>query len=128
MSRTNQKKTPAAFIGGTAGVGGRKLMKTSSGNPRTRKARLQLVGACLLDSAYTWHIPASIHFSEYGAMTILLIQRGCGLEAITSHLEAVGIVDAHSLLRGALGAIPDGVELKLIFWNAVRVLAAGVAA
>jgi len=103
-------------------------MKTSSGDPRTRKARLQLVGACLLDSAYTWYIPASIHFSEYGAMTILLIQRGCGLEAITMHLEAVGIVDAHCLLRSALAAIPDSVELRQIFWNAVSVLADGVAA
>lgn len=88
----------------------------------TDKARLHLLGVCLLDSVYAWHIPASIHLSEYGAMTIMLIQRGMGLDAITRHLEAVGIADAHNLLFSALGAVPDGVGYGKVFWKSVRVL------
>lgn len=88
----------------------------------TDKARLHLLGICLLDSVYAWHIPASIHLSEYGAMTIMLIQRGMGLEAITGHLEAVGITEPHQLLFSALGSIPDGVNHGYIFWQAVNIL------
>ncbi|RLL52188.1 hypothetical protein D8Y20_07870 [Mariprofundus sp. EBB-1] len=57
----------------------------------TDRARLHLLGVCLIDSVYACHIPATVHLSEYGAMTIMLIQRGLGLNAITRHLEAVGI-------------------------------------
>ena len=93
----------------------------------TDKARLHLLGVCLLDSVYAWHIPASIHLSEYGAMTIMLIQRGMGLDAITGHLEAVGIAEAHKLLFSALGSIPDGANYAKVFWQSVAVLTEGVA-
>jgi len=93
----------------------------------TDKARLHLLGVCLLDSVYAWHLPASIHLSEYGAMTIMLIQRGVGIEAITRHLEAVGMTEPHQLLFSALGSIPDGVNHGYIFWQAVKALTERVA-
>ena len=86
------------------------------------KARLHLIGVCLLDSVYAWHIPACIHLSEYGAMTVLLLQRGMSLDAIIRHLEAVGIADAHRMLLRALGSVPDGSDLGLMFWRAVGIL------
>jgi len=88
----------------------------------TDTARLHLLGVCLLDSAYTRHIPASIHLSEYGAMAILLIQRGLGIEAIIRHLEAVGISEAHKIMFSALRSIPDGVDPGNIFWQSVHIL------
>jgi len=92
----------------------------------TDRARLHLLGVCLLDSVYAWHIPSTIHLSEYGAMTIMLIQRGAGLEAITGHLEAVGMTEPHQLLFSALRSIPDGVNHGYIFWQSVQVLTEGV--
>lgn len=93
-----------------------------NGTSVTDEARLHLLGVCLLDSAFTWRIPASIYLSEYGLMTIMLIQRGLGLEAIAGHLEAVGVTEAHQLLMSALGSVPDDVDRGNLFWRAVRVL------
>ena len=90
-------------------------------NP-TSRARLQMFGVCLMDSAYTWHIPASIHLSEYGTLLIMMIQRGVGLDAIAGCLDGYGIDDAHKMLSEALETIPDGASLSPLFWGSVRVL------
>ena len=95
---------------------------------RARKARLQFFGACLVDSSYAWHIPATVHLLEYGAFLIMMIQRGMGLDAIVGYLEGYGIHDAQELLSEALESIPDGVDLPHIFRGAVQMLAEGVSA
>ena len=129
MSQTNHKKRPRQpIIGKAAEVREGKPMKISTDDSRRERARLQIIGACLMDSALSWHIPTIIHFSEYGAFLIMMIQRGMGLESIVAHLEGVGITDAFLMLSRALQAIPDGGEIAPIFWSAVQVLAEGVPA
>lgn len=54
------------------------------------QARAHLLGVCLLDSSYVYYLPATIHFTEYGAFTLAMIKQGTGLEAIIRHLQAVG--------------------------------------
>jgi len=93
---------------------------------KKEKTRAHLFGVCLLDSSFTYHVPASIHLSEYGAFTIVMIQQGLGIEAIARHLEAEGIAEAQEILLNALKAVPDGVCLSAIFWGAVQVLTANM--
>ncbi|OIO68124.1 MAG: hypothetical protein COW19_01950 [Zetaproteobacteria bacterium CG12_big_fil_rev_8_21_14_0_65_55_1124] len=90
------------------------------------KARAHLFGVCLIDSSFAYRLPASIHLSEYGAFTISMIQQGLGIEAIIKHLEAVGIAEAQDMLLNALKAVPDGMCLYSMFWDAVQVLTASM--
>jgi len=98
------------------------LSHTSSRNSNIEKARAHLWGVCLLDASFIQYLPACIHFSEYGALTLAMIKQGMGLEAMIWHLEAVGLYNAKEMLIGAMLALPDGANYSRLLCDAIQVL------
>jgi len=98
------------------------LNQTTYPKHNIEKARAHLLGVCLLDAGFIQYLPACIHFSEYGALTLAMIKQGIGLEAMIRHLEAVGLYNAKEMLYGAMFAIPDGANYSQMFYKAIYML------
>ncbi|MDX8381903.1 MAG: hypothetical protein R8M14_07315 [Ghiorsea sp.] len=98
------------------------LSHTNKSKHNIDEARAHLLGVCLLDASYIKYLPSSIHFSQYGALTIAMIKQGMGIEGMAWHLEAVGLDNAKEMLLGSMVAIPDRADYSRLFCNAIQVL------
>ncbi len=98
------------------------LSHTARRKASIEQARAHLLGVCLLDARYIQQLPACVQLSCYGKFTLALITQGVGLEAITRHLEAYGLHNAHDIFKSALKAVPDDANLSHVFFEALRMI------